>query len=419
MSIATIPHARERQSTPMQEWHDNWKLVVAAAAGMSLAALSTSSFQIMVVPIEQELHWSRTAIASGPVLITIIVFTLSSFFGNLIDRFGARRLGAISVIAVCSAFALMSQLGSDIRQWWAIWALIGLASAAMPGVWLKPISSRFTAGRGMAMSVVLCGSGLSSFIVPSLGNHLVELYGWRTAYLWLGGIWCCVALPLVVAFLHDGPARDAGQGTTPTGEAMPGLTVREGVRSSKLYRLLIASLLGTFLSTAIALNLVPVLQSTGLASASAAAIAGLMGLSIVGRFASGWLLDRINAGWIAGVAACLASILPLVLLLMPGSSTAAAVAVVIYAVMGGATLPSLAYLVSRHFGPRSFGTFYGSVNAIHSVGVGLGPLLASYVFDRTGSYHLILLGSIPLFAAGAMLYLTLGRYPEFGEHKAA
>ncbi len=42
-------------STAGQEWKAHWPLVLAGASGMSLSSLSTSSFGVMMVPLEQAL----------------------------------------------------------------------------------------------------------------------------------------------------------------------------------------------------------------------------------------------------------------------------------------------------------------------------------------------------------------------------
>ena len=54
----------------------------------------------------------------------------------------------------------------------------------------------------------------------------------------------------------------------------------------------------------------------------------------------------------------------------------------------GAEANLLAYLVGRYFGRRSFGALYGLLLGASSMGYGA-PLVAGWVFDRTGSYALI------------------------------
>ena len=106
------------------------------------------------------------------------------------------------------------------------------------------VSRSFTAARGLAIAIVLSGSGISSFVVPNLANALVEDHGWRLAYLYLAGIWGVVALPLVVLFLkisRDTQAEPAEEIAAQPPEQLPGLTVREGFTSPTFYKLLLDS----------------------------------------------------------------------------------------------------------------------------------------------------------------------------------
>ena len=44
--------------------------------------------------------------------------------------------------------------------------------------------------------------------------------------------------------------------------------------------------------------------------------------------------------------------------------------------------------------------------------VGLGPFFSGWVYDATGSYELVMIGGIVVSIAGALLLLSLGRYPD-------
>jgi predicted MFS family arabinose efflux permease len=167
------------------------------------------------------------------------------------------------------------------------------------------------------------------------------------------------------------------------------------------------------------LNLVPVLRYTGLTPATAAAVAGIIGVAtITGRIIGGWLMDRMSAGTIAALASVGAITLPALLLLLPGSPIAAGIGVGIYGLLGGAKVPAVAYLASRHFGARAFGTLYGAINTAIALGVGLGPLLANYVYDVTKSYTPVMWTAVPFLAVAAMFYLSLGPYPDFTKQEA-
>jgi predicted MFS family arabinose efflux permease len=316
---------------------------------------------------------------------------------------------------------MLSQIGNHLWQWWAIWAVIGLASSSVPPSALAPISRSFSTGRGLAIAVVLSGSGISSFIVPSLATALVAEHGWRMAYLYLAGIWAVIVLPLVMLFLR--PVRDpvpaAETMAAPPSGPLPGLTAREGFRALVFYKLAFATFASTFAGTALVLNLVPVLHSTGLAAATAAAVAGSIGIAtITGRILGGGLIDRFSAGRIGTGVSLLSIVLPASLLLFPGSVPASVTGVIVYGMLGGALTPAIAYLASRHLGQRAFGTLYGTINAVLSIGVGVGPLVANIVYDRTQSYEPVLWGTIPLFALGALLFASLGPYPDFSKRES-
>lgn len=115
--------------------------------------------------------------------------------------------------------------------------------------------------------------------------------------------------------------------------------------------------------------------------------------------------------------AMLGASLPAALLLAPGSVPAAVAGVAIYGLAGGAKIPAIAYLTGRHLGQRAFGTLYGSISASIALSVAVGPLAANIIYDATKSYELVMWAVVPALAIAAVLYMTLGRYPDFSERE--
>jgi MFS family permease len=400
------------------EWRKYWPLVAASTAGMSLAALWTSAFGLMLEPIEAELGWSRAQISTGPVLVSIMTVLFATALGLLVDKLGPRIVVLINVTVLAGAIALLSQVGPAIWQWWAIWVVIGLCSAILPTLCVMPTTQTFNLGRGLAMAIVLSGSGISSFLVPNLGNWLIENYGWRHAFIYLALIWYAVVFTLMFLFMRiprksAAPKPEEAQETV-AGEELPGLTASQGFRSPVFYTLLLATVIANFVSIGIILNLIPILRSTGLEPATAATVMSLIGIfTIVGRLVGGAVIDRVDARFVAAGTSMAVFALPGMLLAFPGNVATSIVGVVITGLMGGALTPCIAYLTSKHMGPRAYATFYATIMAAMALGVGLGPLAANMVYDATQSYNLVLWAALPLFAIGALLYLSLGPYPQF------
>ena len=56
----------------------------------------------------------------------------------------------------------------------------------------------------------------------------------------------------------------------------------------------------------------------------------------------------------------------------------------------------------------------GTIVGLLSIATGFGPLLISFVYDRTHSYAGVLWGYMPLSLLTALLFASLGRYPVVG-----
>lgn len=397
------------------EWKASWTVVLASAMGMALSTIHVYSTGVFIAPLEHEFGWSRTQISSGLTLVSIVGVFSAPFVGLMIDRWGPRRIGLFGVFGLCTVVAMLSLAGPSIWSWWALWLLLSVASAGIkPTVWTTAVSSLFVRGRGLALSVMLCGTGLGSSITPILSNYLIAAYGWRWAYIGLAAFWAVLVLPPVVLFLSSAKDRHRAAGVgAPIPAALSGLSAREGLRSSRFYRLAAAAFLISLVAVSFVVNLVPILTYTGLSRDRAAELAGIVGImSIVGRLSSGVMLDRWNGNVIAGVSVALPIVAAGLILAAPGNVAVSLVAVIILGLCLGSELDAVAYLATRHFGMRSFGVLFGTISGLLALSVGMGPLFVSYVYDVSASYFPVLWTYIPLAALASLLFLTLGPYPD-------
>ncbi len=77
----------------------------------------------------------------------------------------------------------------------------------------------------------------------------------------------------------------------------------------------------------------------------------------------------------------------------------------------GAEVDLMAFFVSRYFGLRDYAKIYGAMFAVFSFGVGVGPTISGFVFDRFHSYGPAFLLYEVLLAVTCALFLRLGPYP--------
>jgi MFS family permease len=415
-----------RPRTPSRaavEWRAHWRVVLASALGVGLMSLPVYSGGVFIAPLERAFGWSRGAISSGLMINALVAVALGPCIGLAIDRQGPRRFALIGTALICAAFALLGAVNGALWSWWGVWALISVGAVCIhPMVWTSAISSLFTASRGVALAVALCGTSLASALCPVLGEHLIAHYGWRLAYVGLAAVFAVLAVPAVFLLFHSPRDRRAPTTARPceaaSAASLHGAPARQGLKSWRFIRLLAAAACMALTATTCVMSLVPILVWSGQPRASAAGIAGAAGLTtILGRLTAGWLVDRMNGNLVAAASVGAPISAYLLLLLAPGSAAATAAALILGLALG-AELDTVAFLTTRHFGLRSFGFLFSVIGAALNLAVATGPLLASLVYDATGSYAPVLWAFIPVAGVGALLFATLGAYPNFAAEAA-
>ncbi|EQA96608.1 MFS family permease [Sphingobium wenxiniae] len=401
-------------SSALQEWKSGWLLVLAAGLGVSLGSIHIYATGLFIQPLEAEFGWSRAQITGGLSLLAVCGVLFSPVVGVAVDRWGSRRIAVPGSLFFCLSLMGLSLAGPSILSWWLLWGVVALAAVPLkPTVWSTAVSAKFTASRGLALAIMLCGTGVGSSLIPIVTHFLIGALGWRGAYVALGGLFAVIVVPALWLFFVDVRHQDKGRPQ----QALTGWTAREGLRTRQFHQLWIAALLVTTIIVGFVVHLVPMLNWAGLDRGTAVSIAGIVGVtSVAGRLIVGFLFDR-QAGPPLGMASVsLPVFTALLLLLFPGSIPVILVAIFLLGLSVGGEYDAIIYLSTRYFGMRNFGTLFGFVAAALLAGVGLGPLIASHLYDQTGSYQSFLLLAIPAGALCAVLIGTLGRYPD---HEAA
>ena len=419
--LASHPDLAGSGISAAAEWRRGWGVVVSGAMGMALASTTVYTLGIFIAPLEAEFGWSRAQISAGLTINTVLAVLFSPFIGILVDRIGVRRLGIFGSIGYCAAFAALALTTASVWSWWGLWFLLGLVGLAIkPTTWSASVSSMFSASRGLALSLTLCGTALGSSLTPIVGNYLIEHYGWRHGLVGLGAFWALLVVPPVLVFLTSARDIELKAPAAAPGDpirAIPVLTgvpVREGLRSWRFFRLAMAGFLTCLVIVSFVASLVPILSSHGFPRQTAANIAGMVGLAtILGRITGGYFLDRANGNMVGAISVGLAIIPSVLFLAFPHSHAISAAAVLVLGLTMGAELDAVAYLTTRHFGMRHFGVLFGTIAGLLALATGLGPLFVNLTYDLTHSYELALMAYVPLSVIAAGLFLSLGRYPQF------
>jgi predicted MFS family arabinose efflux permease len=399
------------------EWRAHWKLPFVAMMGFALGTIAPVLAGPFMAPLEEAFGWSRATVSSGIMLYSLASVFCQWFVGRLIDRWGPRRIGLIGILLSGCAFSAFATADGSTGGWILLWLAYSLASqfALMP-VWSAAVASEFDAGRGLALAVTLSGSSVVNIFGPLIATLVIASYGWRTAYLILGGVPTIVTLLLAWFFFYSKRDRLARNGAAPEHDQETGLLASEGFRSPVFYKLTIATFTGFCVVTALGIHLMPILTSSGLSREQAAIVLGVFGIiGIMGKLICGVLVNYVPGQIItAGL-----TVLPIggcLMLMAPSDSVLMRIiAITPVALTSGGQVKMLAYMTSRHFGLRAFGAIFGVVSIAISLSAGVGPLLAGFLYDLTKSYDTTLLFAIPVCLVSGAVMLWIGGYPKTPE----
>jgi MFS family permease len=408
--------------------HYAW--IVAAVTWITLLAAAgfRSTPGVLIVPLEQEFHWSRATI-SVAVSINLLLFGLfAPFAGGLMERFGVKRVvvGALLTVSAGSGLTVFMHQAWQLDLLWGV--VVGVGTGSMATVLAAIVANRwFVKRRGLVLGALTAAGATGQLIfLPALAWLAVNM-GWRTAALVVAGA-ALLGIPLVVLFMRDRPA-DVGQrayGATEADEPAPPLQnpvkaalggLAMGVRNRNWW-LLAGSffICGASTNGLIGTHLIPASIDHGMPEVTAASLLAFIGIfDVAGTMISGWLTDRLDSRWLLFWYYGLRG---LSLLFLPYAFGMQYFGLFLFIVFYGldwvATVPPTVALTADTFGRRNLGVVYGWVFASHQLGASAAAFGAGAVRTYFGNYQLAFMtsGLLCLLAAGLVIRIRRARGPE-------
>jgi len=191
--------------------------------------------------------------------------------------------------------------------------------------------------------------------------------------------------------------------------------VAEAFRQPRYWRLVLATVLITGAVHPAVIHFVPIATDGGLTLETAAIAAGVIGVaSIAGRLCTGLLLDLFSPR-LVGATCCILPIGAFALLAHGGSLPFMVAAALIAGLSLGAEIDVASYLTTRYFGVKRYAVIYSVLYSVSSLGSAAGIWVAGRIHDATGSYYHAMLLCSALAVVSALLLLSMGRMPNFGE----
>jgi MFS family permease len=262
---------------------------VLALGITQICAWGTTLYALGVLgkPIAADTGWSQTLVFGGLTIGLLASGAVSATVGRLIDRRGGRAVMSIGSIVMAGGLVLLSFV-TDPYAYLAVWALLGIAMrlSLYDAAFAALVQVAPSRGRRCISYLTLFGGFASSIFWP-IGHALNGAVGWRQTLLIFAAINLAVCLPLHWFGLarretcrRAGPAEPSCSPSAVASTAP--LDGTERTIAMLLFSLIVAA--SAFVFGALAVHLVPILEATGLAAASAVFLASLKGVAqVLGR----------------------------------------------------------------------------------------------------------------------------------------
>jgi MFS family permease len=412
-------------TTPPARRYYGWVVAWTAFGVLSITYGIQFSFGVLLPSIVEDLGVSRTAASLCFSVYVFVYSALSSFSGSVTDRRGPRVVLVAGAILLGTGY-LLSSLS---QQLWHLLIALGFIAGMGMSASFVPCNATvvrwFVRRRGQALSVSTSGGSFAAVVIPLVMGALVDQVSWRVLYGVMAAVvfvGLLVASRLMVASpeakgLHiDDEVLRRGDTTTAGnlagGAAAPATPERSLTRSEAMQTRQFWIIAGIFLFTWLVVflplvHLSPFARGLGASPGAAALLVTAIGIGgLGGRLLTGTVADRIGADNTLGV---VLGIQIVAFLVFAASRDLATVypAAVAYGVGYGGTTTVFPAIVGERFGRAHAGAIVGLLFAGAGSLAAVGPFMAAWIYDSTGSYRIAFLLSAVVNLAGLVLVFVL------------
>jgi MFS family permease len=388
-----------------------WGTVVALLIVTFAIANPFSAFGVFLPVFVAEFGWSRGAISLAMSINLLLGGAVGFVIGTIADRRGPRAPLVMTVALAGLGFGL----ASAVRELWQLYVCIGvMGGIGLSGFYVlttATVSRWFNRHRGLALGVVLTGFNLGFMTGGPIAAFLIERSGWRVAWLVLGGGFCLVGVAAGALVTYPpGTVTTAGARWAGLGPALG---------DWRLWALTVAWLLVGGVLLMISVHIVPFARDRGVSLEAASFALTAYGLgAVLGRLGGGAAADRF--GMRPTMAVCtVAQVIALApLLARPSEASLLALLALFGAGFAGADTVFVR-MVPEVFGIRSVAGITGIIAMGWRWGAALGPAVAGFVHDATGSYAIPFAAAPVAVIASFAIYVVATRRRTPGEIRPA
>ncbi len=385
-----------------------WVVVWAAFVNLAVIFGVAYSFAAFFESFSTAFNAQRADVSLIFGLSGLIYFMLGAGAGMLADRYGPRVVSCAGIVCIAAALIAASFATSMTMIYLSYGVSVGVGIALVYIPAIACVQPWFSQRRGLAAGIASAGIGAGTVVVPLLAAAAILAFDWRDALRAIAvGV---VVIGLGAAYL----LRRAPAAAVNTGRAL-GLSVAEALRDRRFWWLYLGSVVASPVMFIPFAHISAAARDLGIDESRAVGLVGLIGIgSLLGRFVIGTLADRI--GRTLALSLMQASLgLSYLVWFGAGGFPALAFFAVWFGISYGSIVSLLPALCMDIFGARAVAGIIGTLYTGAAFGNLLGPVVAGAIFDRSGSYTLVIWTCITLsvIATIASMRLLSWRQPAY------
>ena len=386
-----------------------WVVVWATFVCLAVIFGVSYSFAAFFENFAKEFAAQRADVSWIFGLCGLVYFVLGAGGGMLADRWGPRMVCMTGMVFIAMGLFLTSLAQSLTTVYLSYGLLVGLGIAFVYTPSIACVQPWFNKRRGLASGIASAGVGAGTLILPVVVSYLLIEVNWREALqLMSAGV---LLIGLTAGFLLKRAPNLSGN----TSGQLPGLTISATLKTPSFKWLYMGTLLGAPVMFVPFAHISAAARDAGVPDAQAVGLVGLIGIgSLVGRFAIGWLADRMGR---IKTLMLMQGLMGLSYLVWAGAQDPwmFAVFALWFGLSYGSIVSLLPAICMDLFGGRAVSAIIGTLYTGAALGNLLGPVLAGQVFDMTQSYALVIWITLCISALATYSCWRILKYPKLFE----
>ena len=383
-----------------------WTIVGVGIVVTCIGLGSMLSLSVFLPPMSEAMGWSRTGISTASLITWLSMGAGSFLWGALSDRFGTRAVLLLGGGLLGLGLVTASQAATLGQFQLLFGVLVGLASGSFYAPLTATTTRWFTEHRSLAVALVSAGIGLGASTVGPLARWIITNYDWRVAMLVIGNLAWLVIIPAAL-LVREPPEVSPAVGASPAAGAGGGeLTAAQALRTPQFAVIALTYFACCAAHSGPIFHMVTHAIDRGVSAMAAVTVLSVAGLaSLGGKIICGLVADRVGAKrtLLVGLAIQAVAVSLYVFTRDLGSFYALAV---MFGFAYGGVMPLYAIVVREYFGARIMGTVFGAVALVSTLGMAIGPWAGGWLFDTSGSYFWLFMGSFGIGLGAVAIAVT-------------